>query len=271
MKKLLVIGILCVLCVSVVNPEDIAKPSDKQQVTSDKIKELIKQLGSDDFETREKAQKELTEYGTKLIEQYRTAKRDKNQETSNNIKKEIEKFAQSLKEGTKSNDPEIKMRANKTRQHFYTSLQPKIAFQSSRDGENEYQYQIYVMDADGKNQKRLTENKADNEGPAWSPDGTKIAFASTQDGKVAIYVMDADGRSQTRLTENKAFNSSPAWSSDGKKIAFASYWDGNWQIYVMDSDGKNQTRLTEDNGRNDSPAWSPIFLPELIGFFAPEK
>ena len=71
------------------------------------------------------------------------------------------------------------------------------------------------MDADGSNQTRLTNNPASDAQPAWSPDGTKIAFNSDRDGNFEVYVMDADGSNQTRLTNNPADDGGPAWSPDG--------------------------------------------------------
>ena len=65
------------------------------------------------------------------------------------------------------------------------------------------------MNADGTAQTRLTNNAAIDDGPAWSPDGTKIAFTSNRDGNDEIYVMNADGTGQTRLTNNAADDSSP--------------------------------------------------------------
>ena len=58
------------------------------------------------------------------------------------------------------------------------------------------------MNADGSNQTRLTNNTAFDDGPSFSRDGSKIAFASTRDGNYEIYVMNADGSNQTRLTNN---------------------------------------------------------------------
>ena len=79
----------------------------------------------------------------------------------------------------------------------------KIAFDSQRDG---IYYEIYVMNADGSNQTRLTNNTADDFMPSISGDGSKIAFSSSRDGNYQIYVMNADGSNQTRLTNNAAID-----------------------------------------------------------------
>jgi Tol biopolymer transport system component len=129
----------------------------------------------------------------------------------------------------------------------------KIAFVSDRDGN----WEIYVMDADGTNQTRLTTNAAIDSNPSWSPDGTKIAFASYRDGNAEIYVMDAGGGNQTRLTTDAAYDEDPSWSPDGTKIAFQSTRDGYSEIYVMDADGGNQTRLTTNLYDDSAPDWSP--------------
>ena len=123
----------------------------------------------------------------------------------------------------------------------------QIAFQSSRDGN----WEIYVMDADGKNLRRLTNYDDSDVSPSWSPDGTQIAFSSHRDGNWNIYVMDADGSNLRWLTRGV----SPSWSPDGTQIAFQSNRDGNWNIYVVYIDGSNPRQLTSYNGR--SPSWSP--------------
>ncbi|MFC1983785.1 hypothetical protein ACFLVO_02065 [Chloroflexota bacterium] len=129
----------------------------------------------------------------------------------------------------------------------------RIAFASDRDGN----FEIYVMDTDGSNQTRLTNNAADNKHPDWSPDGSRIAFRSELNWDEEIWVMDADGSNQIPLTNNPADDSHPAWAPDGSRIAFASDRDENDEIYVMDADGSNQTRLTNNSSIDRGPAWSP--------------
>ena len=96
--------------------------------------------------------------------------------------------------------------------------------------------EIYIMNIDGTNQLRITNNNSLEYKPVWSRDGTKIAFTSERDGNAEIYIMNADGTQQTRLTNTFDIDEwATSLSPDGTKIAFESDRDGNWQIFVMDN------------------------------------
>jgi len=119
---------------------------------------------------------------------------------------------------------------------------------------------IYAMSAAGAERRALTRTHAQrDESPAWSPDGSRIAFHSPRAGGLPeVYAIDADGANLTRLTYNDVADGFPAWSPDGSRIAFASERDGNWEIYLMAADGSGQTNLSRSPGATDTqPAWSP--------------
>jgi Tol biopolymer transport system component len=128
----------------------------------------------------------------------------------------------------------------------------RIAFYSERDGNAE----IYVMNADGSGQTRLTTTAADEGYPAWSPDGRTIAFDSDRDGNFEIYAMNPDGTSVRRLTNHPARDVSASWSPDATKIAFMSDRDGGFEVYVMNADGSGADRRSS-TGTSWFPMWSP--------------
>ncbi len=143
-----------------------------------------------------------------------------------------------------------------------------IAFYSTRNGGRD----LYVMNALGRNIRRLTNNQANNASPSWSPDGQEIVFASDYNDAYGIFIMPVDCSSTfetcaTRITPiDDYWYATPSWSPDGQRIAYVSTRDttsviddslGNGDIYIMERDGSRIRRLTNNYGEDYTPAWSP--------------
>ena len=136
-----------------------------------------------------------------------------------------------------------------------------IAFASNRDTGppyNPYNLDIYVMNADGANVRRIVDDAEYDVGPQWSPDGRKILFVTGRNGNFDVYEMNADGTGQRNLTaDSDKSDGAPVWSIDGHNIAFSRRFEGTDQIFVMDSQGGNLKRVTYTAANNSSASWSP--------------
>jgi Tol biopolymer transport system component len=134
--------------------------------------------------------------------------------------------------------------------------------------------ELYVMNADGSEQRRLTGN-ARPVTPAWSPDGRAIAFVTDRDGNAEVYVMNVDGSEQRNLTRDPASDREPAWSPDGRRIAFERWHDGSAEIHVMNADGSGPGNQTRYLANGVHPVWSPggqrIAFVRKISFMAPPR
>jgi TolB protein len=127
----------------------------------------------------------------------------------------------------------------------------RIAFISNRDGN----FEIYTMNEDGSGVVRLTDNSVGDFRPAWSPDGTQIAFSrgNADNSGISIWLMNADGSNQHQL--NTAHGGCPAWSPDGTRIAF---WSGPayGEVMVMNADGSGLVNITNTVLYEGCPTWS---------------
>ena len=93
--------------------------------------------------------------------------------------------------------------------------------------------------------------------PAWSPDGTRLAYVSFEQRRPILYMQNVVHGARTRIAEFNGINSAPAWSPDGTKLALTLSRDGNPEIYVMRLSDNALTRLTSHPAIDTEPTWSP--------------
>ncbi|MBL8026307.1 MAG: Tol-Pal system beta propeller repeat protein TolB [Fibrobacteres bacterium] len=117
--------------------------------------------------------------------------------------------------------------------------------------------EIVLLDYDGHNMTRLTNNNKLNLTPAWSPDNQAIVYTSYRQETPALYVSMIYTGKTDRLTKNSRLNYSPSWNGVEDVIAFASSQSGECQIYTIDRDGANQKQLTFRKSIESSPCFSP--------------
>jgi Tol biopolymer transport system component len=121
---------------------------------------------------------------------------------------------------------------------------------------------IYVVNRDGTGLTQLTFDSEMDDQPAWSPDGTKIAFRSYRTQRQGdIWVMSADGMNAANLTPDPlpgvSDEARPAWSPDGSRIAYASNTGGNVDLWTMRANGSDKRQITATTDNDTEPTWSP--------------
>jgi TolB protein len=129
-----------------------------------------------------------------------------------------------------------------------------IAFSSDRDGEKE----IYLMDYDGHDQRRITGHRSISLSPAWSPTGDAVAYVSFFGGNgAALYLADITTGKKSPIVTSGSLNTTPTFSPDGRRIAFARGLGANVEIFSCRRDGTELKRLTTSPGIDTNPTWSP--------------
>jgi TolB protein len=118
--------------------------------------------------------------------------------------------------------------------------------------------EIFTIDPyAGKEIARLTSSPGIDVSPAWSPDGSQLAFVSERSGGPQIYAMNADGSNPHRVTFSGSQNTDPAWSPKGDRIAFIGRDGGHFDVFTVRTDGSGMDRVTQGAGDNEDPSWSP--------------
>jgi TolB protein len=134
----------------------------------------------------------------------------------------------------------------------------KIAFNSDRDADSRHRAkEIYMVDYDGYNPRRMTVNLSLNIMPAWSPDGRNLAYVSYRGGSPDIYLASIFAGRSSNLTNGRGQSFAPSFSPDGKRIAYSSSVSGNSEIWVANADGTSPRKLTTSPASDTAPAWSP--------------
>ena len=150
----------------------------------------------------------------------------------------------------------------------YPTLSPdgtRLLFTSDRGGT----FGIYVANADGSDPRLLFDGPLQDSAPAWSPDGTQIAFETFSVANVDgdVYVMDADpdtADAPRPLVLDPAHDEGPAWSPDGGSVAFTSTRDGDSDTWVARADGSAPAVLTQNDIYEESPDWQAIPAPDVV-------
>jgi TolB protein len=133
-------------------------------------------------------------------------------------------------------------------------FQTQIVFVSTLSGNKE----VYIVDFDGQNRKKITNHKSIILSPAWSPEGKRLLFTSYRDGNPDVFMREILYGKEKKVSHRKGLNISPEWAPDGRKIVLTlSQDDGNSDIYIMTLEGSEVKRLTSAWANDVSPCWSP--------------
>lgn len=129
----------------------------------------------------------------------------------------------------------------------------RIAFSSNQNGK----WSIVTRTLSNPALTELTAGLGVARRPAWSADGSQIAFEVTDGAATNVFVADALGKNRRQVTNTDDFDGQASFNPNGKQLAFAAQKGSQWDIYSIDLDGTNLTRLTTDPAQDAQPAWSP--------------
>ncbi len=118
-------------------------------------------------------------------------------------------------------------------------------------------YQLWVADADGENAQSALASPEPIISPAWSPNGSQLAYVSFESRKPVVYSHDVASGKRRLIANFKGSNSAPAWSHDGRTLAVTLSRDGGSQLFVIDANGGEPRRLAQSSSIDTEPVYSP--------------
>ena len=118
-------------------------------------------------------------------------------------------------------------------------------------------YRLWVSDADGENAQAALTSPEPIISPAWSPDGTQLAYVSFESRKPVVYVHNVSTGKRRLIANFKGSNSAPAWSSDGKTLAVTLSREGGSQLFLLSAGGGEPRRLIQSNSIDTEPVFTP--------------
>jgi TolB protein len=118
-------------------------------------------------------------------------------------------------------------------------------------------YELQIADADGAGAQTALASREPIISPAWSPDGTRLAYVSFENKKPVVYVHSLVSGQRHVVANFKGSNSAPAWSVDGKQLAVVLSKEGGSQIYLIGADGSSPRRITDSGSINTEPFFAP--------------
>ncbi|MGF1679771.1 Tol-Pal system beta propeller repeat protein TolB [Photobacterium minamisatsumaniensis] len=125
------------------------------------------------------------------------------------------------------------------------------------DDKSQYPYQLRVADYDGYNARLVLKSQQPLMSPAWSPDGSKLAYVSFENQQAQLFIMDIYKGTREMVTSYPRHNGSPRFSPDGKKLAMVLSKSGSLQVYIKDLETKELTQITRGRANNTEAFWDP--------------
>ena len=134
----------------------------------------------------------------------------------------------------------------------------RIAYISVDGSMTARRWRLWVADSDGENSQPILDSREPIMSPAWSPDGTRLAYVSFEGHASGVYVQTVATSAREKVSGRAGINGAPAWAPDGRRLAIAlSQPDGNVDVFVLDLASRSLLRITDDPAIDTEPEWAP--------------